>query len=98
MPESTTRKKKSVKPSAAANQSTNLDSADAPNPAWFAPVMLGFMLLGLIWIITFYVTGAQYPLGSGLASVNAALNLGNWNILIGFGLMMVGFVMSTRWK
>ncbi|MEN9736890.1 MAG: hypothetical protein RJA26_123 [Actinomycetota bacterium] len=98
MPESTTRKKKSVKPSAAANLNTSHDDASAPNPSWFAPVMLGLMLLGLIWIITFYVTGAQYPLGSGLNNVNQALNLGNWNILIGFGIMMAGFIMSTRWK
>jgi len=97
MPESSTRKKKSVKPSTAASVAVPKNS-DEPNPSWFAPVMFGFMLLGLIWIITFYVTGAQYPLGSGLVNVAPALNLGNWNILIGFGIMMVGFIMSTRWK
>jgi Cell division protein CrgA len=98
MPESSTRKKKSVKPSEAGNATSQHTDAAEPNPSWFAPVMFGFMLLGLIWIITFYVTGAQYPLGSGLNNVAPALNLGNWNILIGFGVMMVGFVMSTRWK
>ena len=97
MPESSTRKKKSVKPSTAASVAVP-KNADEPNPSWFAPVMFGFMLLGLIWIITFYVTGAQYPLGSGLVNVAPALSLGNWNILIGFGIMMVGFIMSTRWK
>ena len=98
MPESSSRKKKSVKPSAAASSAAQHTGSDEPNPAWFAPVMFGFMLLGLIWIIVFYVTGAQYPLGSGLVNVAPALNLGNWNILIGFGIMMVGFIMSTRWK
>ena len=71
-------------------------SADLPNPAWFAPVMFGFMLLGLIWIITFYVTNAQWPLGAGLQRFN--LNIGNWNIAVGFGIAMIGFMMSTRWK
>ena len=66
---------------------------DAPNPAWFKPLMFGFMLLGLVWIITYYVTSAQYPLGAG-----TPWNLENWNILIGFGISMVGFMMSTRWK
>jgi Cell division protein CrgA len=98
MPESTSRKKKSVKPSATASSAAQHSGSDEPNPSWFAPVMFGFMLLGLIWIIVFYVTGAQYPLGSGLVNVAPALNLGNWNILIGFGIMMVGFIMSTRWK
>lgn len=66
---------------------------DQPNAAWFKPVMFGFMILGLVWIITYYVTSAQYPLGAG-----TPINLENWNILIGFGIAMVGFMMSTRWK
>ena len=35
--------------------------AEEPNPVWFKPVMFGFMLLGLIWIIVFYVSQGQYP-------------------------------------
>jgi hypothetical protein len=69
------------------------DSEDALNPVWFKPVMFGFMIVGLFWIITYYVTSAQFPLGAG-----TPLNLSNWNILIGFGIAMVGFMMSTRWK
>ncbi len=55
--------------------------------------MFGFMIAGLIWILTFYISSARYPLGSA-----AFLDLGNWNILIGFGIAMVGFVMTTKWK
>jgi hypothetical protein len=69
------------------------NSEDALNPVWFKPVMFGFMIIGLFWIITYYVTSAQFPLGAG-----TPLNLSNWNILIGFGIAMVGFMMSTRWK
>jgi hypothetical protein len=58
--------------------------------------MFGFMIVGLIWIITYYVTSAQFPLGGALNDVG--LNVGNWNILIGFGIAMVGFMMTTRWK
>ena len=54
------------------------------------------MIVGLIWIITYYVTSAQFPLGGALNEVG--LNVGNWNILIGFGIAMVGFMMTTRWK
>ncbi len=61
---------------------------DEANPVWFKPVMFGFMLLGLIWIITYYVSSAQLPIQS----------IENWNILVGFGIAMVGFLMSTRWK
>jgi hypothetical protein len=60
----------------------------APNPVWFKPVMFGFMLLGLLWIIVFYVSGSTLPIQS----------LGSWNILIGFGIMFIGFLMTTRWR
>lgn len=61
---------------------------DAPNPVWFKPVMFGFMLLGLIWIVVFYVSQSTLPVAS----------LGSWNILVGFGIMFVGFLMTTRWR
>src|SRR6218665_3823715 len=60
----------------------------APNPVWFKPVMLGFMLLGLLWIIVFYISGSVWPIES----------LGQWNILVGFGIMLIGFLMTTRWR
>lgn len=103
MPESTSRKKKPVmnaKPEKAkAEKAKRIDAAtgeELANPVWFKPVMFGFMLLGLVWIIVYYVTGAQYPLGA--AFTEQGLNLENWNILIGFGIAMIGFAMSTKWK
>ncbi len=60
----------------------------APNAVWFKPVMFGFMLLGLVWIIVFYVSGSTLPI----------LSLGPWNILVGFGIMFIGFLMTTRWR
>ena len=59
-----------------------------PNPVWFKPLMFGFMLLGLVWIIVFYVSGQTLPI-PGILS---------WNILIGFGIMFIGFLMTTRWR
>jgi hypothetical protein len=58
------------------------------NAAWFTPVMLGLMILGLLWVVTFYVTRQQYPVPS----------LGRANLLVGFALMLAGFGMTTRWK
>lgn len=76
-----------------AKQNKTNEQGEPLNPVWFKPVMFGFMILGLLWIITYYVTSAQFPLGAA-----TPLNLQNWNILIGFGIAMVGFMMSTRWK
>lgn len=63
---------------------------EAPNPVWFKPLMFGFMLLGLIWIVLYYVTSAnmQLPIPA----------FGQANIFIGFGLVLVGFLMTPWWK
>lgn len=63
---------------------------NAPNPVWFKPVMFGFMLLGLIWIVLFYVTsaGLQLPVPA----------FGQANIFVGFGFVLIGFLMTPWWK
>jgi hypothetical protein len=58
------------------------------NPPWFVPVMLGLMLLGLLWVVTFYITAGGYPIPQ----------INYWNLIIGFGLMISGFMMTTRWR
>ncbi len=65
----------------------DLAGPGAPNPVWFKPVMFGFMLLGLVWIVVYYISGT-FPI-PGLAS---------WNILIGFGIAFIGFLMTLRWR
>ncbi|WP_434811944.1 cell division protein CrgA [Microbacterium sp. bgisy189] len=64
------------------------DSEQAPNPVWFKPIMLGLMLIGLVWVIVFYLTNQQYPI-PGIAG---------WNLAIGFGIAFIGFLMTTRWR
>jgi len=62
--------------------------ADAPNPVWFKPVMFGFMLVGVLWIIVYYLSQTSWPVPA----------LGPWNIMVGFGIMFIGFLMTTRWR
>ncbi|WP_344072447.1 cell division protein CrgA [Microbacterium sediminicola] len=64
------------------------DSEAAPNPVWFKPVMIGLMLVGLVWVLVFYISGMQYP----IPGIDA------WNLVIGFGIAFVGFLMTTRWR
>ena len=33
----------------------------APNPVWFKPIMIGLMLVGLVWVLVFYLSGMQLP-------------------------------------
>lgn len=58
------------------------------NPEWFVPVMSALMIVGVLWVATFYISAGALPIGA----------IGYWNLGIGMGLIMAGFVMSTRWK
>ncbi|WFR84082.1 cell division protein CrgA [Arthrobacter sp. Y-9] len=82
MPESKQRRR--VSRPAAATQG----KAIKPTPTWYKAVMFGLMILGLLWIMTFYIS-------SGLLPIPA---LSGWNIGVGFGLLLVGFLMTTRWR
>lgn len=73
---------------AEAKQRHKVKAQRVGNPPWFVPVMLGLMLIGLVWVVTFYITGQQYPVTSW----------GMWNLGIGFAFILAGFAMTTRWK
>lgn len=59
------------------------------SPPWVAPTMIACLLVGLAWIALYYVTQASMP---GLSS------LGAWNLVGGFGLIIIGVVLSTKWR
>lgn len=52
--------------------------------------MLGCFLLGLIWIVVYYM--------SGNATVPLFTDLGQYNLIVGIGFMAVGFVYATHWE
>ena len=71
------------------DSSPEVHSGDpVPNAVWFKPVMFGFMLVGLAWIIVFYVSQGVLPIPA----------LASWNIAVGFGIAFIGFLMTTRWR
>lgn len=86
MPKSRIRKKDNSA-SAPEKKSENV-KVSSGGSQWVAPLMLTLFLLGLIWIVLFYVTNASLPISA----------IGNWNIVVGFGFIAGGFVVSTQWK
>ena len=58
------------------------------SPKWLAPTMLAAFLLGLAWIVVYYITQTKYPIP----------NLGAWNMGIGFVFVGIGFSLATRWR
>jgi hypothetical protein len=82
VPESKPRKKTASTAPQASSQTYK------PNPVWFKPVMFGLMIIGLFWIITFYISEGRFPVQAWES----------WNIVAGFGIAIVGFLMTTRWR
>jgi len=86
VPESRLRKK------AAYTAPRARSGAPKVNARWFLPLMVTFFVLGLLWIVVFYVSEGRYPIPS-----IGSWTVGSWNLVIGFGIVMVGFIMTTRW-
>lgn len=57
-------------------------------PVWYRIIMFGLIVIGLLWLILWYLLDFSYPVPG----------IGYWNIAIGIGLMMVGLIMTTRWR
>ncbi|QPK83290.1 cell division protein CrgA [Corynebacterium qintianiae] len=58
-------------------------------PIWYKVIMFGLLVLGLAWLIVFYVAGDQ---------IQFLAQLGPWNYLIGFSAMIVGLLMTMGWR
>jgi Cell division protein CrgA len=58
------------------------------SPPWLVPTMLGCLIVGLVWIVIYYVSQQSLPIGP----------LGGWNLLVGFAFLISGVVLSTRWR
>lgn len=58
-------------------------------PTWYKVIMFGLMLIGLAWIVVFYIAGDQIPL---------LTELGPWNYAIGFAAMIAGLLMTMGWR
>ena len=94
MPKSKVRKKpeaptRSVSSSTAGSTSRGL----APSPSWYPIVMAVVLVIGLAYLVVYYLTGAgkdpEIPLMG---------DLGAWNFAVGFGVMMLGLIMAVRWR
>ena len=88
MPKSKLRKK--VQETRAHEEQVHAVEPHAPleSPSWLAPVMVANFLIGLFWIVVFYVTQTKYPVPS----------IGSWNMLVGFGFIGIGFGLATKWR
>jgi hypothetical protein len=65
----------------------------APSPTWYPIVMATVLLLGLAYMVVYYLTSSgtspHIPIMAGLHA---------WNFAVGFGVMLLGLVMAVRWR
>lgn len=84
MPESRSRKKKR----SSAPVAPSVPAKEVPNPDWWVPVMVTLFLVGLVYIVVTYLSGSRLPVPG----------IGNWNLGVGFAIIMAGFIMTMRWR
>ena len=86
MPKSKVRRKAPYTPPS--DRRTPVKVAGPTHPVYVA-VMLGLMLLGLAWLVVNYLAGDK---------IGFMIALGAWNFLIGFALIVIGLLMTMRWR
>jgi hypothetical protein len=63
-----------------------------PSPRWLAPLMLALFGIGVLWLVVFYISQG------GMGGLPGVSEIGNWNLLVGFGFIIAGFALSTQWR
>ena len=56
--------------------------------------MVALFVIGLLWIVVFYIAGTDIPIMNSIGgSYNALVN-----VMIGFAFITGGLVISTKWR
>jgi hypothetical protein len=88
VPKSRVRKKKvytaptDVRPSAAAVRKKR------PSPRWVPAVAVALIVLGIAWLVVYYLTGTKWPVQQ----------FGYWNLAVGFGMLVASLGVLTQWR
>ncbi|MGH3438406.1 MAG: cell division protein CrgA [Sciscionella sp.] len=88
MPKSKVRKKAVYTPPADRRTPVKAKVAGPSHPVYIV-VMLGLMVLGLAWLVVYYLAQDKIPMIGAL---------GSWNFAIGFALMIAGLLMTMKWR
>ena len=98
MPESKVRKQAAEKTAAKKKAQTEKKRSDnkakkarlaAGTRDWVPWVFIPVGLLGVLWLVVYYIAGHMIPFMS---------DLGGWNVMIGMGCMAAAFAIATLWK
>lgn len=89
MPKSKVRKKPVYTAPANDKRVTTPVKVKGPTHPVYIAVMLGLMLAGLAWLVVNYLAVDSIPFMQ---------QLGSFNFLIGFSLIVIGLLMTMKWR
>jgi len=49
---------------------------------------LALIVIGIGWLVTYYLSGALYPIGAW----------GYWNLAVGFAALVASLIVLSRWR
>jgi hypothetical protein len=90
VPKSQVRKKKvytppaDVRPAAVATMAAR----KKPSPIWLPITAVTLIVLGISWLVVFYLSSGEYPV----------LSWRYWNLGVGFGAMVLSLGLLSRWR
>jgi hypothetical protein len=90
VPKSKVRKKPSyAAPISSSAGSTGAGRQVKPSPTWYPIAMAVLLIIGLAYIVVYYMAGERVPIMD---------TIGSWNFAIGFGFLVLGLGMAVRWR
>ncbi|MGC9666930.1 cell division protein CrgA [Planosporangium sp. 12N6] len=93
MPKSQVRKKKVYTPPVELRPQPTA-ATKRPSPVWVPATAVALLVLGIAWMVVFYLT-------QGFVDTPALLflaNIGYWNFAIGFGAMIGALILLSKWR
>ncbi len=59
-----------------------------PSPLWVPVTSVSLIVIGIGWLVTYYLSGGFYPV----------LSWGYWNLAVGFSSMVASLALLSRWR
>ncbi|WP_448851863.1 cell division protein CrgA [Corynebacterium sp. 335C] len=89
MPKAKVNRSTAQAPSSSSVSRTPVKINTTSTPLWYKILMFGLIIVGMLWLVVNYIAGPQIPF---------MVELGAWNYLIGFGLFIIGLLMTMGWR
>ncbi|WP_436525004.1 cell division protein CrgA [Actinoplanes sp. HUAS TT8] len=87
MPKSQVRKKKVYTPPSDIRPAV-AGASKKPSPTWLPATAVILIVVGIGWLVTYYLSSQQWPVESWRY----------WNLAVGFGCMVASLGILSRWR